>query len=246
METFQGDTVSEAEFAYANYSSPVRCMECDTYITAEQEDYIFRARFIEDDKCHNCCAGLHADTVIADIHPTSEHLLDADIAKDVFWFHATNRANWMGDLLEDKDHADGSVQLVHVGTLDAARSIMADKYARSSGLTYLYKVRLVPEAVIDEELYEDENFWPDRTNEVDDFANAFRYVNRWEATGSISMLVDPEHLIIDEATPLLPKEVKSEVKKNPRLRRSKDLVKIPQKFRGTAKRDTNPKVKFRR
>lgn len=221
METFQGDTVDGDAFANANFSSPVRCGECDTYITAEQEDYIFRSRFIEDDACQNCGCELDEDMVVTDILPTSEHLLAIDNAKAEFWFHATDRADWMGDLLEDKNPEDGSVPMVHVGTLDAALNIMSDKYSLSHNLTFLYRVSLRPDAVIDDELYEDENYWPDRTNEVGDFANAFRYVNRWEATGSISMIVDPEFLIIDRVTPLFPEEVKAEVAKNPRLRMSK-------------------------
>lgn len=221
MEIFQGELIREAEFEDANCSSPVRCIGCDTYITSEQEDYIFRSRDIEDDQCHNCGNDLQEDTVIADIHPSSEHLLDMDNAKAAFWFHATNRSDWMGDLLEYKDVDEDSVPLVHVGTLDAALNIMADKYSRTTDLTYLYRVRLAPDAVIDTELYEDENFWPDRTSEICGPDNAFRYVNRWEATGSISMLVDPEYLIIDRVTPLFPEEVEAEVAKNPRLRMSK-------------------------
>lgn len=221
MEIFQGDLVREEDFADANFGSPVRCMECDSYITSEQEDYIFRARSIEDEECHNCGFDLQEDTVIADIHPTSEHLLDIATAKDAFWFHATNRSDWMGDLLEFKDVDEDSVPLVHVGTLDAAMSIMADKYSRSNDLTYLYRVRLAPSAIIDNVLYEDENFWPDRTSEIDCDSKAFRYVNRWESTGSISMIVDPEFLIVDRVTPLFPEEVKAEVAKHPRLQMSK-------------------------
>lgn len=223
MEIFQGDLVREEDFADANFGSPVRCMECDSYITSEQEDYLFRARFVEEDQwqCHNCGAELQEDMVIADIHPSSEHLLDMNTAKDAFWFHATNRSDWMGDLLQYKDVDEDSVPMVHVGTLDAAMSIMADKYSRSIDLTYLYRVRLAPGAEIDDVLYEDENFWPDRTSEVDGSANALRYVNRWEATGSISMIVNPEFLIIDRVTPLFPEEVKAEVAKHPRLQMSK-------------------------
>jgi hypothetical protein len=221
MEIFQGEMVNADEFANANYSSTVRCCDCDTYLTAEQEDYIFRHRDIEDAQCHNCGADLQEDTVIADIHPDSAHLVDMGNAKDAFWFHATNRSDWMGDLLEYKDTDEDSVPLVHVGTLDAALNIMADKYSRTTDLTYLYRVRLAPNAIIDTELYEDENFWPDRTSEICGSENAFRYVNRWEATGSISMLVDPEYLIIDRVTPLFPEEVRAEVAKNPRLRLSK-------------------------
>lgn len=221
MEIFQGDLVRKEEFADANESSTVRCGECDSYITAEQEDYIFRSRYIKDDECHMCGMSLDEESVIADIHPDSEYLLDIPNAKDEFWFHATNRADWMGDLLADKDDEDGSIPVVHVGTLAAAMSIMADKYARSTDLTYLYRVRLSPDVVIDTDLYEDENLWPDRTNEISCYANAYRYVNRWEATGSISMLVDPEHLIIDRVTPLFPEELRAEVAKYPQLRLSR-------------------------
>jgi hypothetical protein len=220
MEIFQGDLVRKEEFADANCSSTVRCGKCDSYITAEQEDYLFRSRDIEDDECHMCGMSLDEESVIADVHPDSEYLLDIQNAKDEFWFHATNRADWMGDLLDDKDEEDGSVPVVHVGTLAAAMNIMADRYARSTEMTYLYRVRLAPDAVIDTDLYEDENLWPDRTNEIDCYANAYRYVNRWEATGSISMLVDPERLIIDRVTPLFPEEVRAEIAKFPRLRQS--------------------------
>ena len=221
MEIFQGDLVRKEEFADAFQSSPVRCMECDSYITSEQEDYIFRSRFIEDDACHMCGMDLFEESVVTDIHPDSEYLLDIQNAKDEVWYHATDREDWMGDLLEDKNPEDDSVPLVHIGTLAAASYIMAQKYACFTETIYLYRVRLSPDAVIDVDLYEDENLWPERTNDIGCFADAFRYVNRWESTGSISMLVDPEHLIVEKVTALSQEEMRAEVAKFPRIRLSK-------------------------
>jgi hypothetical protein len=131
--------------------------------------------------------------------------LDANKAKEAIWYHATNRKNWMADLL-DYDISDG-FPLVHVGIVDAAINIMDDQYVGSDDWIYLYKVKLSPTAVLDPELYEDENMWPVRTKNIEDVpANAFRYVNRYEATGSISLLVDPRELIIESVERLTPEQ----------------------------------------
>lgn len=193
MEIFQGSRIPAGEYI----DSTLRCVECGTYLTHRQEAYVVRFRDCDERSCRGCGKKLLHNTrgLMTDIHPASEHLLNATTAKDAVWYHATNRANWMADLL-DYDARDG-FPLVHVGILDAAINIMSDQYVGSDEWVYLYKVKLSPTAVLDPSLYEDENMWPARTIDITVASNAFRYVNRYEATGSISLLVDPRELIID-------------------------------------------------
>jgi hypothetical protein len=202
MEIYRGARIP----AGAYVDSTMRCIECGTYLTHAQESYVVRFRDCDERQCRGCGTKLlHLKGQITDIHPASEHLLDATTAKEATWYHATNRKNWMADLL-DYDISDG-FPLVHVGIVDAAINIMDDQYVGSDDWIYLYKVKLSPTAVLDPELYEDENMWPVRTKNIEDVpANAFRYVNRYEATGSISLLVDPRELIIESVERLTPEQ----------------------------------------
>jgi hypothetical protein len=208
MEIYRGARIPAGVYV----DSTMRCIDCGTYLTHAQEGYVVRFRDCDERQCRGCGKKLlHLTGQITDIHPASEHLLDATTAKEATWYHATNRKNWMTDLL-DYDVSDG-FPLVHVGILDAAINIMDDQYVGSDNWIYLYKVKLASTAVLDAELYEDENKWPVRTTNINDTgSNAFRYVNRYEATGSISLLVDPRELIIESVEKLTPEQAGSMVR----------------------------------
>lgn len=210
MEFFQGSRIPAGEYT----DSPMRCVQCGTYITAAQEDYVVRFYDCDEHECWECGRTLSIYGVVVDVHPDSEHLLDVSNAKNAVWYHATNRENWMDDLMNyGKLHGSRTgYPLVHVGTLDAATSILSDKYASSDDWIYLYKVKLSPTAVLDTELYEDENMWPRRTRDINVPSNAFRYVNRYEATGSISILMDPRELIVESVERLTPEQAQKMVR----------------------------------
>ena len=193
MDIFRGSCIP----AVVCFESSMRCAQCGTYLTHAQENYLVRFTGSDDRKCRSCGIELHHSSIVTDILPSSEHFLDPANAKNSFWYHATDRSDWMGDLMADKDEKYGSFPLVHVGTLDAAFSMIAENYVLRDDWIFLYTVRLAPSAVVDDLLYEDENMWPSRTDQVRRDASAFRYVNRYEATGSISLLADPRELVIE-------------------------------------------------
>lgn len=217
MKIFQGSRIPAGEYI----DSTMRCVGCGTYLTHAQEDYVVRFVPCDEEECWECGRKLSFYGVTTDIHPASEHLVDAAKAKAAAWYHATNRENWMDNLLYGKSYVYGpsdGLPLVHVGTLDAATSILSDKYVGSDDWIYLYKVKLSPTVILDPELYEDENSWPRRTKDIDGPANAFRYVNCYEATGSISLLMDPRELIIESVEKLTPEQAQDIVRECENIR----------------------------
>lgn len=210
MEFFQGSCIPAGEYS----DSTMRCVKCGTYLTHAQEDYVVRFIPCDEEECWECGRKLSIYGVVVDVRPDSEHLLDIANVKAAVWYHATNRENWMDGLMNyGKLHGSRTgYPLVHVGTLDAATSILSDKYAGSDDWIYLYKVKLSPTAVLDPELYEDENMWPRRTKDINVASNAFRYVNRYEATGSISILMDPRQLIVESMDRLSPEQAQDMVR----------------------------------
>lgn len=206
MEIFQGSRTPAGFYA----DSTMRCLECDSYITHRQEDAI--VRFLETDErgCYGCGAKLYHHTVAVDIRPTSERFLDAANVKNSIWYHATYRKDWINDLLNGRE--GNSYPLVHLGTKEAAVTILSDRYIHRDDWIYFYSVRLAPTAVVDPMLYEDENMWPNRTDNLESNANTFRYVNRYEATGSISLLMDPRELIIEDVETLTPSQAAAVVR----------------------------------
>ena len=198
MKIFQGTRIPFG----VTVDSTMRCMQCGTYITREQEDCIVRFLETDERECFNCGTELYHDTVTVDILPSSERFLDSNRALNSIWYHATERENWMDALLADDRY--GTYPRVHVGTKEAATAIIADQYVRRDGWIYLYTVKLASTAVIAKTIYEDENMWPSRTDDIDGPVNTYRYVNRYEATGSISLLVDPRVLIVEGVKILTP------------------------------------------
>jgi 1,2-phenylacetyl-CoA epoxidase PaaB subunit len=206
MEIFQGSRTPTGVYA----ESTMRCLECNTYISHIQEDAI--VRFLETDErsCYGCGVQLYHQTVAVDIRPTSERFLDAANVKNSIWYHATDRRNWIADLLNGRQ--GNNYPLVHVGTREAALAIISDQYVRRDDWIYLYAVKLASTAIVDATLYEDENMWPSRTNDADGTANIFRYVNRYEATGSISLLMDPRALVVTNVEILTPEQAEEMVR----------------------------------
>lgn len=205
MEFFQGSLTPAGAYA----DSTMRCIECGTYITHRQEDSIVRFTETDERGCYKCGNDLYHHTVIVDILPTSERFLDAANVKNSVWYHATDRQNWMADLL---NYGHGTTPLVHVGTKEAAITILADQYIKRDDWSYFYTVKLAPTAVLAKAIFEDENMWPIRTHELEGDANTFRYVNRYEATGSISLLVDPRELIVESVKVLTPDQAEDMVR----------------------------------
>ena len=113
----------------------------------------------------------------------------------------------------DRDNAIGEGNtLVHVGLETAARERIETQGMRSVEVTesYLYEVRLKPEVLMAEEVSEDENVWQvetgtmrcsfGATHSLIPAGGALRYLNRWEAPGTISLIVDATMLEVVSVT----------------------------------------------
>lgn len=181
------------------HASVYACGECGTVLNKTDAHELELWETIE---C-SCGATFALNKDEADLtlmaQPASEKLIDTDYAKRASWFHATDVPNWQ--------EAVSSAQIfVHVGTYEAAMERAAVSYS-NSGECYLWEVTLKPEAVLTDDVVEDNNIWPTNVNECikDHFGgDAQRYLNKYESPGSVSMLLDPSLLNVVEVTTMSP------------------------------------------
>lgn len=180
--------------------SALRCAVCQEFITLAQETMLETA---QSTPCLDCGEEMYRYEMECAIRTQDAPILDARVAKATTWYHATTRTHWMKDLLSGKD-----IPWVHIGSLEAARD-----RARVGGTGeivkdhFLYRLRLKPEATINPHIFRDENDWPDHVGQTGlgwdsrmNYANANRYLNTFEAPGSISLLIDPRVLEITGKT----------------------------------------------
>lgn len=119
------------------------------------------------------------------------------------WFHYTMVEDWLNEVRK-------AGVWVHIGTMRSVRALRRHRmdYKHSAGEgRYVHTLRLA-KPVVDPAVAVDRNVWPVATtdrrirvvegpNDFRDLApkvNVVRYLNRWEAPGSISLLVDPQAL----------------------------------------------------
>lgn len=152
--------------------------------------------------CSQCGAGVYdshqdenSDNFVLDIEAESAALLAKDEVLSQRFYHVTHQADWLSWLEE------GSVPLVHIGTKRSAGERGDCLASYSVKDLYLYEVTLPPDTVIADDVLEDENDWPLSVEKLAHWyklppVNAMRYVNFFEAPGSISLLVDPRKIDI--------------------------------------------------
>lgn len=121
------------------------------------------------------------------IHPDSWNMLDANSAKDSLWFHATTLPAWGSVILQDRM----GIPLVHLGTKQASWDI-AEQHKRNYQVKdiYMYTLRLKRDIVVHDSFLQDTNQWDSYAEDNDWFCQdtVYRYVNDFEAPGSISLL----------------------------------------------------------
>lgn len=107
--------------------------------------------------------------------------------KRIDWYHISR-------LSPDKMEFDTGLDM-HIGQIDTIRAYHDVSSPRWKDGFYLYRVRFAPDKVLHNEIIRDENHW----NEVNEIlrngfdkqgntVDAYAYVNRWEALGSISIV----------------------------------------------------------
>jgi hypothetical protein len=120
-------------------------------------------------------------------------LVEDDAARASTWFHATQRKGWL-------ESAVSNDFPVHVGS-EAAAIIRAihTRHEVEGSTWWIYEMSVAKNTQIQSGVRDDaEHDW---IGDLDDFEveaghgiDALRYLNRWEDTGSISLLIDPNFL----------------------------------------------------
>lgn len=150
------------------------------------------------------CADMRCDgSTILDIHPSSGKFLSEEAVRESYWYHATDAEDWMGSLLNNEE---GNIPLVHVGTEQTSVEVILDRYMETQRTISMFRIKLKETAVLNEVVFYDNNSWPETLKVTRPEGNTYRYVNRWESPGSISLLVDPRELEIESVEHLTTQE----------------------------------------
>jgi hypothetical protein len=128
-----------------------------------------------------------------DVESRSAKLLEDNAAKTTHWFHVTTRENWVKEIATV---GEKGTYLLHAGTREAATERAKDSIRTEGTVYYMHELVLNEDAVLAPHVLYDENNWPmydsRHTEEWDEEIHRYdaaRYVNTWEAPGSISILV---------------------------------------------------------
>jgi hypothetical protein len=128
-----------------------------------------------------------------DVESRSEKLLDDSTAKNARWFHVTTRENWVEEIATITEKG---TFILHAGTREAATERAKDSIRVKGTAYYVHELVLDEDANLAPHILYDENNWPmydsRHTEEWDEEIHAYdaaRYINIWEAPGSVSILV---------------------------------------------------------
>lgn len=186
-----------------NAPSPLVCVSCYNVLDGDDAKRMSKADF---DDIYNCPCGEASDISELDVLtlPTSAHLLDKENAMNNIWFHTTTRENWEAKI---KNPQDSKVPFVHAGTFEAAMERFEDQ---KNVYGWVYELRMAPDCELADDVYVDLDrwdYWADGIFEPEDREqekpkHALRYVNRWEAAGSISLMLDPRKMEVVAVHPI--------------------------------------------
>lgn len=162
--------------------------------------------------CPNCGDSVEATSLVVSVTSDSTVFFDKQAVKNARWFHATQKRNWMAELLED----DMELPLVHVGTELSA--IFRSRDLRDCGSHdveewYVYELAIKSSAEIFDNIDWDEN--EDAPESVihlleDEKYGAnkiVRYINSYEDPGSISLILDPRMVKVVGVRTFQPEEL---------------------------------------
>lgn len=168
--------------------SAYACPVCEETVTKEQELQLKRDSSVT---CINHHKFSIRNTKLK-VLPTAVPLMSEDVTKQTIWYHATKVRNWHEAVSEAGIY-------VHAGSREAALERAADKFflnrkKMERHKIYLWELSINPDAVIADVILSDENQWPKEVTFCTREhlgGDVQRYLNRWESTGSISILADP-------------------------------------------------------
>lgn len=189
------------EGTIGNTASNFACPTCRETLSHQTVLAMKRIRSSEYVPCNHCGKAQKFDNLFVCIPETSASFLDAEVAKETVWFHATIVEEWLESVQTGGDFAiegDDDPLYVHCGTYEAAADIANLRLEEGAETVDIYEIRITDDAVMSPRIFKDENDWFYNVTEASSRelnADVIRYANRWEAPGSISILADPRKLV---------------------------------------------------
>lgn len=177
----------------------VYCRKCSKYFDAGTVDKLLVASSSSKNKprCPTCNEITLLEDAGVDVRFKDAHLLMDENVRKASWFHVTTNDDW----LEDMSTLENGTPLLHIGSKEAAMDRLRDlmKWQNDGSTWYLYELKIKPEASISEGLFNDENddcpsseAAARKTNY--DGTGVNRYLNTYEAPGTISLVANPHAL----------------------------------------------------
>lgn len=181
---------------YDQGMSALRCPHCHNHFKRSQENQFLTKYWA---KCGYCTESVGTDDTELSILPDYQKFLRKQSIFNRVWYHATDRIDWETDLKDAStliyvpskgqiERRDDHRIFVHLGSQESAERRSKDL----GGLAYTYKVMLLPNKEVSPRVFEDNNWWPhwlgENISSFKQFTEINRYVNRYEVSGSISLL----------------------------------------------------------
>ena len=182
----------------------VWCFNCKKYFSNDFTQKLLDADSKVENRCPNCNDRVALEDSGVDIRSNEAKFLDVKAVRDASWFHVTTTEDWL-DKMEDKgiDYEE-DMPLLHIGSREAAmdrlRDLMRWRDTSRDGATwYLYELKVKPEAKIQQGIFADENDdCPSTAGDAEgttyDGNGVNRYVNTYEAPGTVSLVANPKAL----------------------------------------------------
>lgn len=160
-----------------------RCNKCDGTFPLGVMDQIFLYTY----DCPSCGSRVYAHDNIKHLMVRAEAVpyFDEDYARNAIWYHATSYENWF-------ETAHANRKMVHLGTHESAIDRFEHKKFEG-GNWFLYALKMRPGADLSPVVVpDDDSVAPEVYNHIGSDKNYMhrvtRYVNAYEAPGSISLV----------------------------------------------------------
>lgn len=177
--------------------SSIACKVCGRY-----QPHAFRAH--ENMAiCYHCGEYTSVQHFYVDLRAGEEKYLDDSVTLNSNWYHISKQADWANSVQQGgREHFEDGI-MVHVGSKEAALDRLRDIRRVDMDVDdyYLHEVRLAPNTELSPNVMRDEDYWPARGSEAGTYehfgissAGATRYVNGFEAPGTISLITNGKRI----------------------------------------------------
>jgi len=159
------------------------CYTCFGPVRDVSTEAVFKA------ECGECGAVMHNSVDCGALLRRSEVLFfsDDEVRKNT-WYHSSDSPDWAEAV------QNGTITAIHAGSLKAAEDRVTG-LGRRNETTWIYELRIKSTATVDPSIYNDD---PRHHESVygENRSHVARYLNLFEDTGSISVLVDASQVEI--------------------------------------------------